>query len=151
MRQAEFGIDLDDARRLIDGADVFVVRFVVTDRRLLVDARTSDDEGPMIRVVPRAGSVKERFRSLKMMRPRFRVPERIHTFNWPRHAHALAEAGLWEHMERRLVGLGGAEAERQCAEAFAELVQDERDVELAAIRGGDTFHTKWSSDGHADE
>jgi hypothetical protein len=151
MQQAEFGIDLDDVRRLIDGADVIVVRFVVTDRRLLVDARTSENEGPMIRVVPRAGSVRERFRSLKMMRPRFRVPERIHTFDWPRHARALAEAGLWEHLERRLVALGGADAARQCAEAFAELVEDERNVELAAIHGGDTFHTKWSSDGHADE
>ena len=151
MRRPEFGIDPDDVRRVIDTADVLVVRFVVTDRRLLIDARTSEDHGPMVRVVPRAGSVEERFRSLKMMRPRFRVPERILTFNWPRHARALAEAGIWEHLERRLVALGGAEAAKQCAEAFREIVEEERRVEMAAIRGGDAFHTKWSSDGHADE
>ena len=151
MKQADFGIDLDDVRRVIDTADVLVVRFVVTDRRLLVDARTSEEHGPMIRVVPRAGSVEERFRSLKMMRPRFRVPERILTFNWPRHARALAEAGIWEHLERRLVALGGPDAAAQCAEAFRELVEEERLIETSAIRGSDAFHTKWSSDGRADE
>ena len=151
MKQADFGIDLDDVRRVIDTADVFVVRFVVTDRRLLVDARTSEEHGPMIRVVPRAGSVEERFRSLKMMRPRFRSPERILTFNWPRHARALAEAGIWEHLERRLVALGGPDAAAQCAEAFRELVEEERLIEISAIRGSDAFHTKWSSDGRVDE
>ncbi len=151
MNQADYGIDLDDVRRVIDTADVLVVRFAVTDRRLLIDARTSDDQGPMIRVVPRAGSAEERFRGLKMMRPRFRVPERILTFNWPRHAHVLAEAGIWDHLERRLVALGGDDAARQCAEAFREVVEEERLVEIAAIRGSDAFHTKWSSDGRADE
>lgn len=151
MKQPEFGIDLDDVRRVIDAADVLVVRFVITDRRLLVDARTSEGQGPMVRVVPRAGSVEERFRSLKMMRPRFRAPERILTFNWPRHARALAEAGVWDHLDRRLVGLGGEDAARQCAEAFRELVEEERRIEIAAIRGSDAFHTKWSRDGRADE
>ena len=151
MNQAEFGIDLDDVRRVIDTADVLIVRFVVTDRRLLIDARTSEEHGPMVRVVPRAGSVEERFRSLKMMRPRFRNPERIVTFNWPRHARTLAEAGIWEHIERRLSALGGEDAAKQCADAFAEIVEEERLVELAAIRGSDSFHTKWSKDGRADE
>ena len=151
MNQAEFGIDLDDVRRVIDAADVLVVRFAVTDRRLLVDARTSDEQGPMVRVVPPAGSAEERFRSLKMMRPRFRVPERILTFNWPRHASALAEAGLWTHLERRLVALGWPDTAAQCADAFHELTEAERLTEVAAIRGGDAFHTKWSRDGHSDE
>ena len=151
MMKADFGIDLDDVRRVIDTADVLVVRFVVTDRRLLVDARTSDEHGPMIRVVPPAGSAEERFRSLKMVRPRFRVPERILTFNWPRHAAALAEAGIWDYVERRLVGLGWPDTAAQCAAAFRELVEEERLVEIAAIRGSDAFHTKWSNDGRADE
>ena len=86
-----------------------------------------------------------------MMRPRFRVPERILTFNWPRHARTLVEAGIWDHIERRLVALGGPDAAKQCADAFCELIEEERLVELAAIRGSDTFHTKWSSDGHSDE
>ncbi len=101
-----FGIDLDEVRRVIDAAEVLVVRFAVTDRRLLIDTRTNDECGPLIKVVPPAANAEERFRALKVMRPRFRAPERILTFEWPRHARALAEAGLWDHVARRLVALG---------------------------------------------
>jgi hypothetical protein len=148
---AEWGIDLDEVRRVIDAAEVLVVRLTVTDRRLLVDARTNDEYGPMIKVVPRAGSAEERFRSLKMMRPRFRVPQRIMTFQWPRHARALSESGIWDHLARRLVSLGSSETAAQCDEAYGDLLREERLVEVAAIGGGEGFHTKWSSDGHADE
>ncbi len=151
MMKADFGIDLDEVRRVIDAAEVLVVRFSVTDRRLLVDARTSNEQGPMIRVVPRAGSAEERFRSLKMLRPRFRVPERILTFQWPRHARALPESGVWDHLVRRLVALDWPDTAAQCAEAYRELLNEERLVEVAAILGSDSFHTKWSRDGHSDD
>ena len=141
---AEFGIDLDEVRRVIDAADVLVVRFSVTDRRLLVDARTSETEGPLIRVVPPVSSGQERFKALKMMRPRFRSPDRIMTFQWPRHARALEESGLWEHIARRLCALGWSDTAAQCEEALCELIREERGVELSAIEGGDGFKTLWS-------
>ncbi|HYM16825.1 MAG TPA: hypothetical protein VEZ14_14835 [Dehalococcoidia bacterium] len=148
---AEWGIDLDEVRRVIDAADVLVVRLSVTDRRLLIDARTNDDFGPMIKVVPRAGSAQERFRALKMLRPRFRSPERILTFQWPRHARGLAESGIWDHLARRLCALGWSDTAAQCDEAYSQLLHEERHVELAAIKGGEGFHTKWSADGSSDE
>jgi hypothetical protein len=151
MMKADFGIDLDEVRRVIDAADVLVVRFSVTDRRLLVDVRTNNEQGPMIRVVPRAGSAEERFRSLKMLRPRFPVPERIMTFHWPRHARALAEAGVWDDLVRRLVALGWPDTAAQCDAAYRELLNEELVVEVSAILGSDSFHTKWSSDGHSDD
>ncbi|MEK7693128.1 MAG: hypothetical protein AAB349_02965 [Chloroflexota bacterium] len=138
-----YGIDLDEVRRVIDAAEVLVVRFGVTDRRLLIDARTNDQFGPMIKVVPPAANAEERFRSLKVMRPRFRSPERILTFEWPRHARALAESGVWEHIARRLVALGWPETASQCDEAFSQLVEEERLVEVAAIRGSEGFQTLW--------
>jgi hypothetical protein len=144
--KADFGIDLNEIRRVIDAADVLVVRFSITDRRLLVDARTSDDEGPLIRVVPRAGSAEERFRSLKALRPRFRVPERILTFQWPRHARALEESGVWEHLARRLVGLGFSDTAGQCDEALRQLIEEERLLEEAAIRGGEGFQSIWEAE-----
>jgi hypothetical protein len=148
---ADWGIDLTEVRRVIDAAEVLVIRLSVTDRRLLVDARTNDEYGPMIKVVPRASSAEERFRSLKMMRPRFRVPERIMTFQWPRHARALAESGVWEHLARRLCSLGWSDTAGQCDEAYSQLLREERSVEVAAIKGGEGFHTKWSADGYSDE
>ena len=148
---ADWGIDLTEVRRVVDAAEVLVIRLSVTDRRLLVDARTNDEYGPMIKVVPRASSAEERFRNLKMMRPRFRVPERIMTFQWPRHARGLAESGIWEHLARRLCSLGWSDTAGQCDEAYGELLREERLVEVAAIKGGEGFHTKWSADGYSDE
>jgi hypothetical protein len=143
---SDFGIDLDEVRRVIDAADVLVVRFSVTDRRLLVDARTNENEGPMIRVVPPVASGEERFKSLKIMRPRFRTPERILTFQWPRHARSLVESGLWHHMAGRLVALGWPETAVQCDAALRELLHEERKVEVEAIKGGDSFKTIWAAE-----
>lgn len=147
----DFGIDLDEIRRVIDAADVLVVRLSVTDRRLLIDTRTNDLHGPMIKVVPPAASAEERFRSLKMMRPRFRVPERILTFHWPRHARALRESGIWDHVAHRLVALGRSGTAAQCDQAYRELLDEERKVEVAAIRGGEGFQTLWASGQRADD
>jgi hypothetical protein len=139
----DFGIDLDEVRRVIDAAEVLVVRFAVTDRRLLVDTRTNDNDGPMIRVVAPVASGEERFKALKIMRPRFRSPERILTFQWPRHARAMVEAGLWDHVARRLVAVGGDGAAAQCDEALRDLLAAEREVEVAAILGSEGFKTIW--------
>ena len=146
-----FGIDIDEVRRVIDAAEVLVVRFALTDRRLLVDTRTNDECGPLMKVVPPAANAQERFRSLKVMRPRFRSPERIMTFAWPRHARALGEAGLWDHMAHRVVALGWPDTASQCDEAFAQLLAEEQRVELAAIRGGEGFQTLWPADATSHE
>jgi hypothetical protein len=140
---ADFGIDLDEVRRVIDAAEVLVVRFAVTDRRLLIDARTNENNGPMIKVVPPVASGEERFKALKILRPRFRTPERILTFQWPRHARALVEAGLWDVMVRRLVALGWPDTQAQCEEALRDLIAEERKVEIAAITGDESFKTIW--------
>lgn len=150
MQEADYGIDLDEVRRVIDAAEVLVVRFSVTDRRLLVDCRTSEDEGPMIRVVPPVASGEERFRSLKMLRPRFRTPQRILTFQWPRHARALGESGIWKHLAHRLVALGHSDTAAQCDEALTQLLAEERAVEVAAIQNGEGFKSLWPQDEETD-
>jgi len=139
----DFGIDLDEVRRVIDGAEVLVIRFSVTDRRLLIDTRSNEHAGPMIKVVPPARSAEERFRAIKVLRPRFRVPERVVTFHWPRHARALGEAGVWDHIVRRLGACGSVDAAGQCDEAYRQLLDEERKMELNAIRGGQGFQTVW--------
>jgi hypothetical protein len=147
----EYGIDLDEVRRVIDAAEVLVIRFSVTDRRLLIDTRTDDTEGPLIKVVPPVASGQERFKALKVMRPRFRSPERILTFQWPRHARALVDSGLWAHLARRVCAMGGSDTAGKCDEALHELLHEENEVEARAIRGGDGFKTIWSSRPGGDE
>jgi hypothetical protein len=137
----EYGIDLDEIRRVIDAAEVLVVRFSITDRRLLVDARTNQTDGPLIRVVPPVASGEERFKALRAMRPTFPAPERIMTFQWPRHARSLVESGLWDYLARRIVAIGAAADD--CNAAIRELIATERQVEVAAIRGDESFKTLW--------
>lgn len=139
----DFGIDLDEVRRVIEAADVLVVRFSITDRRLLVDARTTDAEGPFVRVVPPVSSGEERFKALRALRPTLPPPERILTFQWPRHARSLVESGLWDHLARRVVALGWDGTSDDCEAAMRELVESERAAERAAIRGGEGFKTLW--------
>lgn len=134
---------------MIDDAEVLVVRFSVTDRRLFFDTRSNEHAGPMIKVVPPAASAEERFKAIKMLRPRFRVPLRVVTFQWPRHARAMDDAGIRDHIARRIVAAGGSADD--CDRAFAELVEEERKVEVEAVRGGPGFQTLWPPEPPADD
>ncbi len=75
--EPEYGLDLDEVRNVIATADVVIVRFRILEPRLLIDARSSATEGPLIKLVPRASNVEERFHSLKALRPRFPLPDKI--------------------------------------------------------------------------
>jgi hypothetical protein len=139
----DFGLDLEDIFTVIGSAEVIIVRLQIVDKRVLVDARRSSTEGPMIALVQRAGSSEERFRGLKRLRPRFPVPDRIMSFQWPRQVASLKTSGVWERIVRRLSDGGSDEMEQRCEEIFQELLQLERQETIAAIRGGEGYETVW--------
>ncbi len=139
----DFGLDMDEVTRVIDNAEVLVVRFAILDKRLLIDTRTNETEGPLIAIVPRAGSVEERFKSLKKLRPRFSLPEKIMSFMWPRHMETFRDSGLWERIQARMVSLGGPEMAERCAQVFETLAGEERSEVMAAIRGGEGYQSLW--------
>ncbi|HSP54666.1 MAG TPA: hypothetical protein VLS25_03675 [Dehalococcoidia bacterium] len=143
----DYGLDMDEVTRVIDAADVLVVRFAIVDKRLLVDSRTSETEGPLIALVPKAGSVEERFKSLKKLRPRFPLPEKIMSFMWPRHIDTLQNSGVWDKIARRLVSLGGEEMTSRCDEVFQQLALEEKTEVLQAIRGGEGYQSLWERAG----
>lgn len=136
-----YGVDIDEVLRLIDRAAVLIVRFDVLEQRLLVDFRTSGAERPLITLVDRVNSAEERFRHLKSLRPRMPLPERIHSFPWPRAVSAFEAAGVWGRIAERLESLGadmdGIIAVRR------QLLEGEAAATTAAIRGGDGFRTIW--------
>jgi len=143
----DYGLDIDEVARVIDSADVIVVRFAILDKRLLIDARTNEQEGPIIAVVAKAGSVEERFKALKKLRPRFSLPDKIMSFMWPRHMETFRKSGLWQKIEARMVQLGGDEMTKRCNEVFEELSKHERAEVLAAIRGGEGYQSLWERSG----
>lgn len=139
----DFGLDIEEVTKVIESADVLVVRFAIVDKRLLIDTRTNEQEGPFIAVVPKAGSIEERFKALKRLRPRFALPEKIMSFMWPRHMETFRNSGLWSRIEQRLVTLGGDDLTQRCSEVFEELIREEKLEVLAAIRGGEGYQSLW--------
>lgn len=139
----DFGLDIEEVTKVIESAHVLVVRFAIVDKRLLIDTRTTDQEGPFIGVVPKAGSIEERFKSLKRLRPRFPLPEKIMSFMWPRHMETFRKSGLWNRIEQRLVGLGDESMVTRCDEVFDELILEEKLEILSAIRGGEGYQSLW--------
>ena len=139
----EFGVDLDEVFKVIDAADVLIVRFHLVQKRLLVDFRTKAGVGPFAAVVPRAESVEDRFRSIKRMRPEFGFPEKVMSFPWQRTMPVLVASGVWDHLVRRMTSLGGDDGFSRCAAALEELGREERMEVTGAIRGADHYQTLW--------
>ena len=136
-------MNLDEVMEVIDTAEVLVVRFAMLDKRLLVDTRHDDVDGPMLKLVPKASSVEDRFRSLKELRPRFVLPEKIVSFTWPRQIETFRVAGLWQRIIDRLIASGHQGVKEQCEAVFGELVEEEKAEVLTAIRGGPSYQSLW--------
>jgi hypothetical protein len=139
----EFGVDLDEVFKVIDSADVLVVRFDIVQKRLLADFRVKPGVGPMIAVVAPAESVEDRFRAIKRMRPEFPFPERVMSFQWPRSMRVLLASGVWERIVGRMSALGGNEAIDDCGRAMEQLERFEREEVSRAIVGGEQYQTLW--------
>jgi len=139
----EFGMDLGEVMEVIDTAEVLVIRFAILDKRLLIDARHDEVDGPLVKLVPKTSSVEERFRSLREMRSRFPLPEKIVSFSWPRQVETFRLAGLWARIVDRLIASGHAGVKEQCEAVFGELVNEEKAEVMAAIRGGPSYQSLW--------
>jgi len=97
----------------------------------------------MLKLVPKASSVEDRFRSLRELRPRFPLPEKIVSFTWPRQMETFRLAGLWSRIVDRLVASGYKGVKEQCEAVFDQLVEEEKAEVLTAIRGGPSYQSLW--------
>jgi hypothetical protein len=136
----DLGIDLSEMLNVVNTSEVFIVMFVLFERRLLVDTRTSDGqtpEGPLIRVVDRVRNSDERFRELMRIRPRLPAPERIVAFQWPRSVRTFVDVGVWEAIQQRMTTLGAAES--TCLAVLADLEAEERAEQIKAVKGQEPY------------
>lgn len=146
---ADYRIDVSEVNRNIDAAEIIALYFPLLRKTLLMDFRTNDVDGPMIRVVPMANTPDERFQSLMKMRPRFGRPETITIIPWPKYVQTLSELGIWEHIVRRFVEIGSPSMVRECDKCYAELVRLTRDEVRRAITG-ENYETIWGQRGIAE-
>ncbi|MBI5288396.1 MAG: hypothetical protein HY873_05445 [Chloroflexi bacterium] len=138
----EYHLDREAILRTVRTADVVAFRFVTVPMRLLVDYRFTEKDAPMVKVVPKVDSAEERFKSLKMLRPRFKLPQKISAIWWPRHIATLRETGIWDAMVDRIVESGFQAMSTRCDEVFEELRRMER-MEVVNAIGGEGYRTLW--------
>src|SRR4030042_3725465 len=131
----DFVIDLDAILDAIEKADVVTIRFLIVPHRLLIDARHSEVDGPLVKVVPRARSLDERFKTIKKLRPRFRLPEKITAVSWPRRVEGLVSAGIWGRIVQRVSEAGFPGAAEECQRVLDGLICQEQ-AEVHNALGG---------------
>jgi hypothetical protein len=138
----DYVLNLDDILHTVETADVVRIRFQLLDKRLVIDNRTNEVEGPLIRLVNRAGSSEESFRNLKRMRPRFPLPEKMTAIFWPKYANTLRSTGVWSAIVQRVEAAGFEDSVRQCEAVMQEMLQLER-REIRNAISGEGFKTVW--------
>jgi hypothetical protein len=142
MMDNDYGVDVGEVMRVIRSTDVLLLRFVVVPQRLLIDARSNELDGPMLKLVPRVNGARERFRELRRLRPRFPLPDRITAITWPHMVSTLVTSGVWDVVHERLASSSIAGSEQQADEVLAELKRSERAEIQNAIKG-ENYHTYW--------
>jgi hypothetical protein len=138
----DFPVNVGEILEVIRTAEVLIFRFLIVPQRLLVDPRHSASEGPLVKVVPPAGSAEERFRSLKQLRPSFALPERITVIHWPKLIARLEESGVWAGIERRIAEAGFPQSVTVATQALRELKRLEQREAQRAVQG-EGYQTLW--------
>ncbi len=143
MLDNTYHIDRDEIIKAVQTADVITFRFPTVPDRLLIDNRFTEVDPPLVRLVEPAGSVEERFKSLKKLRPRFRLPDKINAIAWPLTVRALKETGVWDAMMERIHDAGFHDASDRYAWVLRDLMARERRELAAAVRGGERYQSLW--------
>ncbi len=147
---SDFRIDISEVSRSIDLGEVIALYFPLLRKTLLMDARSTGVDGPMIKVVPMASSPEERFRELIRMRPRFAKPESITLIPWPKYVASLVRLEVWDRIVRRFLEIGPPEIVRQCDDCLQELYRAEQE-ELRKAITGESYETLWDRSGAHEE
>ena len=100
----------------------------------------------MVRIVQMAGSLEERQRSLRKLRPQFSRPKSITVVPWPKYVDSLVDLGVWSKVLERIAYSGHKEAVQQCDQVLNEVRRLEKN-ELAAVISGENYHTVWARRG----
>jgi hypothetical protein len=150
-------VDLAEVEKVVDLCDVFTIIFRLFPERLLVDSRTSSQEGPLVALVEPVATVEERYHWLGRKRPSFGPPESFMFFLWPHSIALLEECGVVARIRRRCeagewpvrladsASADGGDAVSMFDRAMAVLREREVQATRAAIIGED-YRTIWPSE-----
>lgn len=138
----DYPIDVDEILSVLGTAEVFVFRFLIIAKRLLVDPRANDRQGPLVKLVDPVNSAEERFRTLRQLRPGFSLPERITVIHWPKFVDRLETSGVWAGVQQRVLASGKGESAELASAVLDELRRMERQ-EIQRALEGEGYQTLW--------
>jgi hypothetical protein len=128
-------VDFEELSKLVDSADVFTIGFANFPERLIVDSRFNERETPMVQVVDPARGVRERLNWLNRRRPSLGAPRAFSFIAWPHSPGFLVQSGVWERIRRRVGADLEPEVGVQCDLAIKQLLNLDREVTMAVLRG----------------
>ncbi|MCY4528976.1 MAG: hypothetical protein OXD46_08140 [Chloroflexi bacterium] len=146
MDRDDFAVDLEELFNDIDNAEVVSISFPTFDKSAVFDMRSSESDGPMLRLMPMVSSPRERIRSVRRLRPGFPRPTGLTVIPWHGYVDTLVQNGIWDKLVERFSqsGPNPREALDTCGSALKELRHSEKTEMTAAILG-DNYHTIWTS------
>ena len=140
----DFQIDLTEMANSLDTAEVVALYFPLLRKTLIIDARSSAVDAPMVKIVEMVATPEERFRSLRRLRPRFPRPDSLTLIPWPKYVQSLVSLGMWEHLVARFVNLGFPDTVRECDACLEELTALEKE-EINRALSGENYKSLWES------
>ena len=145
MMDGTFDVDLEALRSSVLSVEHMLVRFTPISERLLLDFRTSGEEGPGVALLPQVSSFTERLKTIEEARPEFPRPERIYVVSWPLRIASLERLGVLEAIRERLADMDAFDVIGSVDETFKRLLALERDEIRKAI-SGDGYQTIWPNE-----
>ncbi len=140
----DFEFDVDEILTDLKGADVLSIFFPMFRKSLVLDLRSTEHSGPMVKIMSMVASPQERMRSIRRLRPGFPRRHSLSVIAWPRYVDSLRAHGIWQQLVERLKGAGHKRAAEYMDKALQELRRQEK-AEMARVVMGDNYHTIWTS------
>ena len=144
MMDGSFELDLEEVIECVGNAEVMSLFFPTFGKSVVIDTRSTLEQGPMVRIVPIVASPQERLHSLRRLRPGFPRLRSLTVIPWPRYVNSLVTHGIWDRIVGRFVEAGQDNAVGECETVLSELRRLEK-AELAAVVTGENYSTVWSS------
>ena len=123
--------------------DVISIFFPYIKKTILIDKRSTSDEGSVILLTDIARTPRERILSLETLRPNFPAIENILLIPWTRYVISLKDSGVWKAICDTLEE--STTKSDSTDKIFEQLTQLEKRSLINVINGSE-FKTIWTRD-----
>ena len=144
LMDGDFELDVEEILTDMKDAEVLSIFFPMFRKSLVLDFRTTDHSGPMVKIMPMVASPQERMRAIRRLRPGFPRRHSLSIIAWPRYVGSLESHGIWQQLIDLLKQSGHKQPVAYMSQALNELKRQEK-AELARVVMGDNYRTIWTN------